>query len=84
MDYCIKCQTWGHKLVDCPKDEITARRHRELIDAIGTRINESQSIYDLCAEVLRLQEEIERLKRGEFICQKCGLRKDSEYPKGDF
>lgn len=26
-----------------------------------------------------LQAEIERLKRGEFICSKCGLRKDGEH-----
>jgi hypothetical protein len=24
------------------------------------------------------------LLQGEFICQKCGLRKDSDHPKGDF
>lgn len=26
-----------------------------------------------------LAEEVRRLRRGEFICQKCGLRKDSEH-----
>lgn len=26
-----------------------------------------------------LQEQIEALKRGEFICRKCGLRKDGEH-----
>lgn len=28
--------------------------------------------------------EIERLRRGEFICTKCGLRKNSEHEQGDF
>lgn len=29
--------------------------------------------------------EVERLRRGEFICQKCGLRKDGEQSaKGEF
>lgn len=28
--------------------------------------------------------EVERLRKGEFICQRCGLRKDDEHPKGDF
>lgn len=31
-----------------------------------------------------LADEIERLRRGEFICQKCGIRKDSECSHGDF
>jgi len=26
-----------------------------------------------------LAEEVRRLRRGEFVCQKCGLRKDSEH-----
>ena len=30
------------------------------------------------AEIFRLRAENEQLKRGEFICQKCGLRKDSK------
>ena len=30
------------------------------------------------------QAEIERLKRGEFICKKCGLRKNAEFEPGDF
>ena len=32
----------------------------------------------------QLGAECAKLKRGEFICQKCGLRKDSDAPKGDF
>jgi len=34
-----------------------------------------------CAE---LREENEALKCGEYICQSCGLRKDSEFEPGDF
>lgn len=26
-----------------------------------------------------LADEIERLRRGEFICRKCGLRKDADH-----
>ena len=40
--------------------------------------------YGLRAELERLKAEVEALKRGEFICAKCGLRKDSDHPKGDF
>lgn len=34
--------------------------------------------------VAPLLAEIERLKRGEFICDKCGLRKDAEVGAPDF
>ena len=31
-----------------------------------------------------LEARIAELERGEYVCRKCGLRKDSEHPKGDF
>lgn len=31
-----------------------------------------------------LAEEVRRQRRGEFICQKCGLRKDGEQVAADF
>lgn len=31
-----------------------------------------------------LSEEIYRLLKGEYICKRCGLRKDDEHEKGDF
>lgn len=30
---------------------------------------------------LGMATEIERLRKGEFICLKCGLRKNDEHPK---
>jgi hypothetical protein len=40
------------------------------------------NFYDGCKkcedEYEKLRAENERLKRGEFICQRCGLRKDGE------
>lgn len=27
---------------------------------------------------------LERLEKGEFICNRCGLRKDDEHERGDF
>ena len=30
---------------------------------------------------LGLATEIEKLRKGEFICQKCGLRKNDEHPR---
>ena len=35
-------------------------------------------------EIVRLDSELAELKRGEFICKKCGLRKDGEGEHGDF
>jgi carbonic anhydrase len=40
--------------------------------------------YGLRAELERLKAEVEALKRGEFICAICGLRKDSDHQKADF
>lgn len=31
-----------------------------------------------CPEIMRLVEENKRLRSGEFICKKCGLRKDAD------
>lgn len=31
-----------------------------------------------------LIDEVERLRRGECICTKCGLRQGGEHPNGDF
>ena len=28
---------------------------------------------------LRMANEIEKLRRGEYICQRCGIRKDGEH-----
>lgn len=33
---------------------------------------------------LGMATEIDRLRKGEFICQRCGLRKNSEQSKPDF
>lgn len=30
---------------------------------------------------LGMATEIEKLRRGEFVCQKCGLRKNDEHPR---
>lgn len=38
----------------------------------------------LAQENDRLREKVAQLERGEYICKKCGLRKDDEHPKGDF
>lgn len=35
-------------------------------------------------ETVELRQQLAELERGEYICNKCGLRKDSEHEKGDF
>ena len=32
----------------------------------------------------RLHKRIAELERGEYICKKCGLRKNDDYPPADF
>jgi hypothetical protein len=39
---------------------------------------------ELQALCLGLSSELDKLKRGEFICRKCGLRKDGEGPPATF
>jgi len=36
------------------------------------------------AEIVALKAKVEELERGEYICKKCGLRKDGEGERGDF
>ena len=33
---------------------------------------------------LGMANEIDKLRRGEYICQRCGIRKDAEHEKGNF
>lgn len=35
-------------------------------------------------ELSDANEQLDRLRRGEFICQRCSLRKDGETPLADF
>ena len=75
-----------------PRWVIAARAEMEELE----RVKERRCMYNAmrkenlklaqsqAAENFELRKEIEQLKRGEFICQKCGLRKDGEAKKGDF
>lgn len=51
------------------------------------RTNESASksvIQKWAAERVEMVAEIERLKRGEYICTRCGLRNDGDGVAGEF
>ena len=39
---------------------------------------------EVLAHIDAQQAEIERLQRGEYICQKCGIRKDADSVPSDF
>lgn len=61
---------YGHNPEDC----VCKDCHTMLL----SRIEELES--ERSAYISR----IANAERGEFICRKCGLRKDDDYPKGDF
>lgn len=43
---------------------------------------QARSLFSECwLTIAALQNERTRLRRGEFICNRCGLRKDDERPK---
>lgn len=59
---------------------------RELIQVLGSpSLRVSAEIAKARnEEIAKLRASVEELERGEFICKKCGLRKDDEHPKGEF
>lgn len=64
-----------------PTEQIDAvAQARELLDAIdkSARVGYAFKLLKI------LIDEVERLRRGEFICQRCYLRKDAEFERGDF
>ena len=75
---CIKTQR------DEMRDNLTCdARLQEQIDN-GTRLLEAADGWKESAQYFQqerneLERELAALKRGEFICQKCSLRKDGEH-----
>lgn len=53
-------------------------KQREWQEALATLDSERAANALLTAQLAAAEARAERLLRGEFICQKCGLRKDSE------
>ena len=39
---------------------------------------------EMAREAVLLRTALDKLKRGEFVCAKCGRRKNDEHAKGDF
>ena len=48
-------------------------------------LNDAHDILAECYGTLgALVQERDRMLKGEYICQRCGLRKNDEHPKPDF
>jgi hypothetical protein len=59
--------------------------NKEELSACYARLEDmDQRWQKACKERDAANAQIERLKRGEYICAKCGLRKDGEGERGDF
>lgn len=67
-------RTLERELGEAKAELAIAKQHEDEWTSVGLLIHERD----------QLRAEVERLKRGEFICAKCGLRKDSDHAKGDF
>lgn len=61
------------------RDEIREQRDRWEASANAS----AKAASDNAALANRYLAELEALKRGEFICLRCGLRKDSDPPSTD-
>ena len=57
------------------------QQHLELAKSV-VRAEEKTDTLTLAARVVLAA--LENLEKGEFICRKCGLRKDDEHERGEF
>ena len=66
--------------------ELEARLEIHHLDENGNAHIDEQHDGIYCRdETIRMQDErIAELGRGEYICNKCGIRKDAEFERGDF
>lgn len=50
-----------------------------MLRELATELQNAHEAWEaLSAHAEKLRAEVEALRRGEFICQKCGLRKDAD------
>lgn len=63
------------------KDEVQAERIA--LAETTARLN-AETVMLQQGAIRELEAEIARLKRGEFICRHCGLRKDAESEHAEF
>lgn len=64
------------------KMKVNMGTHLDLDDVAAGHTLATKELDELRKKNSELSDEIRRLKRGEFICTKCSLRKDSEQREG--
>jgi len=70
-----------HRLQVWLPNFVKAEEWRGINTAVGHALRENANRNE---NLVKAQARIAELERGEFICKRCGLRKDSDHPKGDF
>jgi hypothetical protein len=62
-----------------------ARQLERELSQVKTRLaQETNFKYNANRRADYAEAELAKLKRGEFICKRCGLRKDAEFERGNF
>lgn len=56
----------------------------ELAASEDSRKTAQEQLEQYKADLTRVTHERDRLLKGEYICQRCGIRKNSDYPPADF
>lgn len=71
----------GKALVEtvCDINQPAGYRFENVNDFVHSHDVTFEELQSLC---LGMAAHIEKLERGEFICKKCGIRKDAEKPEG--
>ena len=68
----------------CERDTYIAELRATLFETRNKREFALQQYSQMETRAEQAERELAALKRGEFVCAKCGIRKDSEHAKGDF
>lgn len=56
----------------------------EYVHLQTTMFDENHCLKEATRIIDELREKVRELERGEYICKKCGLRKDGESPPVEF
>lgn len=69
---------------ETPRSDALRRQWSDACNYEAALMEAMESHSSLERALAAAQAELSALKRGEFICRKCGLRKDGEHEPGDF
>ena len=70
--------------IDRLKAEVEKLRTMSAVEMMCENINVRFHIQEWSMRCLNAEAEVERLKRGEFICSRCSLRKEGEKTEAKF